>query len=66
MDGGIEGRGSAGRSGKMSRGDAHRREGRIDDGQVPVNVGLVGEMWLVFQGRGVCHNRGIASAHSHA
>lgn len=55
VDGSVESGGSAGRTGKMSGGNAHRREGRIeaDGGQVSIGVGLVGEMRPVFHGWGV-------------
>lgn len=60
MDGGVEGRGSAGRTGKMGRGDAHHREGRIeaDKGHVPIHPQAVG-MCLMF------HDWGVAPAHPH-
>jgi hypothetical protein len=61
MDGGVEGRWSAGRTTEMSGGDAHRREGGIetDDGHVS-GVGLVGEMGPII------HDWGVATAHPHS
>ena len=61
MDGGVEGRWSAGRTTKMNGGDAHRRKGGIeaDGGQVSTRVGLVGEMGPII------HNWGVAIVHPH-
>ena len=46
MDGSVERGWSAGRTGEMSRGDAHGRERRVeaDERHVSISVGLVGKM----------------------